>query len=68
MNSLVKNESLVFLIVNFNVCFEKVDRKEFFLFEICIEYSEMLIIFCRDCKLLVCMECVRIIYKEYEWI
>lgn len=64
MNSLVKNESLVFLIVNF----EKVDRKEFFLFEICIEYSEMLIIFCRDCKLLVCMECVRIIYKEYEWI
>lgn len=68
VNSLVKNESLVSPKANFNARLEKVDRREPPLSEICTEHNETLIIFCRDCKLPVCTECVRTTHKEHEWI
>lgn len=70
VNSRVNNESLVSSTANINAHLEKkkVGRKEPSLSEICEEHNETLIIFCRDCKLPVCTECIRTTHKEHEWI
>lgn len=70
VNSRVNNESLVSSTANINGHLEKkkVGRKEPSLSEICAEHNETLIIFCKDCKLPVCTECIRTTHKEHEWI